>query len=65
MGFKKVDWVKYGKVGRIWHIKLKDESGESLEEMKWLSEDKDSERKIFTILKNQWGLFKYQNPTRT
>ena len=59
--YKKVNWVKYGQHGKVWHIKLKDEFGEPLEEMKWSLSDKDAERRIFTILKNQWGLFKYQN----
>lgn len=61
MVFKKTNWVKYGKPGRTAKIKIMDENGEQLDNMKWLISDKESERKIFTILKNQWGLFKYQN----
>ncbi len=58
MGFKKQDWIKYGKIGRTCELRIKDEDGELLDKAKWLMSDKDSERRIFTIFKNQWGVFK-------
>jgi hypothetical protein len=61
MTFKKQNWIKYGKVGKICKLELRDEDGEVIDKAKWLLHDKDSERRIFTIFKNEYGLFKYQN----
>ena len=57
--FKKQNWIKYGKVGRTCKLEVRDENGEILDKAKWLISDKDSERKIFTIFKNEWGVFRY------
>lgn len=58
MGFKKHNWIKYGKIGRSCNLEIRDENDNILDRAKWLIEDKDSERRIFTIFKNQWGVFK-------
>lgn len=57
MGFKKQNWIKYGRFGRTAKLEVRDENGEVLDKAKWLISDKDSERKIFTIFKNEFGLF--------
>lgn len=62
MAFKKHNWVKYGKSGKTFKLEIRDENGEVLDKSKWLASDKESERKIFTIWKNEYGLFKYQSP---
>jgi len=56
--YKKTSWIKYGRRGRTGRLQVFDEDGQLLDEAKWILTDKDSERKIFTIFKNQWGVFK-------
>lgn len=58
MTYKKQNWVKYGRGGRTCSLEIKDEEGKILDKARWLISDKDSERRIFTIFKNQWGVFK-------
>lgn len=58
MGFKKHNWTKYGNIGMRCEIKVLDENNRTLDTMKWAASDKNSERRIFTILKNGYGIFK-------
>jgi hypothetical protein len=61
MPFKKHDWCKYGLREMTAKIEVLDEDGRLLDRAKWNIPDKNSERKIFTIFKNKYGLF---NPKR-
>lgn len=58
MSFKKHNWVKYGRRGIICSLEVKDEDGRLLDKAKWTVADKESERKIFTIFKNKYGVFR-------
>jgi hypothetical protein len=58
MSFKKHNWSKYGHKGILCRIELSDEDGRQLDRMSWNASDKDAERRIFTILKNGYGVFK-------
>lgn len=58
MGFKKHDWIKYGRQGMKCEIRVFDEDNRQLDIMKWMASDKNAERRIFTILKNGYGIFK-------
>lgn len=59
MPYKKQNWVKYGKEkeGRIAELKII-QDGKQIDGAKWRISDKISEKKIFTIFKNEYGLFK-------
>lgn len=58
MAFKKHSWIKYGRRGRVGKLQVLDEDGNLLDKAEWLLSDKDAERKVFTIFKNEWGVFK-------
>ncbi len=58
MVFKKHNWIKYGRRGRTAKLEIYNEDGKLLDKAEWLIYDKESERKIFTIFKNTWGVFK-------
>ena len=58
MKFKKHNWSSYGRRGMRVDIKVFDEDNRQLDRMSWAATDKDSERRIFTILKNSYGIFR-------
>lgn len=63
MKFKKHDWTKYGQNGMTCKLEVIDEDGRLLDKAKWSISDKNSERRIFTIFKNKYGVFKKkENP---
>ncbi len=58
MGVKKHNWMKQSRQGMICKVEVFDEDGRQLDTFKWNVPDKESEKKIFTILKNAYGVFK-------
>ena len=56
--FKKHNWSSYGRRGMRIDLRVFDEDNRELDRMKWVASDKNSERRIFTILKNSYGIFR-------
>jgi hypothetical protein len=60
MEFKKHNWVRYGSKipDKIVKLRLENSDGKLLDKATWDAQDKDSERRIFTIWKHKHGVFK-------
>jgi len=59
--YKKHNWIPYGKkiVDKTAELRI-NQDGKTIDRATWALQDKDSERKIFTIFKHKHGLFKKQ-----
>lgn len=56
MGFKKHNWVKYGRKGMKVEVKVLDEDNRTLDFFRWASSDKNTERRIGDLLKKKYQI---------